>query len=417
MNQQIRCAALSAAFLTLAACGGAPEAASPTSSQTVNVAISPTSAALAPDTSQAFTAAATGATNTSVNWTVQEGSTGGTITSAGLYSAPSTTGTFHVVATSQADATKSAVATVVVADANAVWRPFSPTSPWNTPVPANPVLEANSAALIADLASSSPYGSHLDVNITGYSMPLYWADASTPTFPVLVDWGGPGWGTTANGGYNATATMPIPAGATPDPQSDHHLLVIDKQRGIEWGCWNMQSGSSGWHAGLCATTDLTGTGVRTPQALAQHWYDALGARASGFPLVAGLIRMEEVQAGHIDHALVIAYPHMGNTYTPPASTASAPNTPGGIPCGGRIQYDPSVNLDTLGLSPTGKMIMQALQTYGAYVGDMSGAISLYAENSPAAQAYWATGVLGTYELLGKIDLNKFRVIKFGTVYQ
>ena len=70
----------------------------------------------------------------------------------------------------------------------------------------------------------------------------------------------------------------------------------------------------------------------------------------------------------------------------------------------------------MGLSRSGRIILQALQEYGAYVGDYSGAISLYAENSAAAQAYWAGGVLDTYELNGKIDLASFRVLRIGTLY-
>ena len=60
--------------------------------------------------------------------------------------------------------------------------------------------------------------------------------------------------------------------------------------------------------------------------------------------------------------------------------------------------------------------MQALQEYGAYVGDFSGAMSLYGDGSADAQAYWDSGVLGTHELQDKIDLASFRVIKLGTLY-
>jgi hypothetical protein len=88
----------------------------------------------------------------------------------------------------------------------------------------------------------------------------------------------------------------------------------------------------------------------------------------------------------------------------------------GVPCGGRFQYDPSVDVTTLGLSRAGQIIVRALQEYGAYVGDYSGALSLYAENSDAAKAYWANGVLSSYDLSGRIDLNKFRIIKYGTMY-
>ena len=44
------------------------------------------------------------------------------------------------------------------------------------------------------------------------------------------------------------------------------------------------------------------------------------------------------------------------------------------------------------------------------------AISLYAENSAAAQAYWAGGVLDTYVFNGILDLAWFRVLELGTLY-
>lgn len=63
-----------------------------------------------------FTAAVTGTTNTAVTWSVLEGATGGTVTAAGLYTAPNGPGTYHVVAKSVADPTKSSTATVTVKD-------------------------------------------------------------------------------------------------------------------------------------------------------------------------------------------------------------------------------------------------------------------------------------------------------------
>jgi len=55
----------------------------------------------------------TGAVNTAVTWRVQEAG-GGSVTNAGLYTAPAVAGTFHVLATSQADPTKTGTATVTV---------------------------------------------------------------------------------------------------------------------------------------------------------------------------------------------------------------------------------------------------------------------------------------------------------------
>lgn len=80
----------------------------------VTVDISPKTASLAPGGTQYFTAVMAGTSNTGVSWSVQGGSASGTITSSGLYTAPATPGTYHVVATSQADPGASATATVDV---------------------------------------------------------------------------------------------------------------------------------------------------------------------------------------------------------------------------------------------------------------------------------------------------------------
>ena len=64
---------------------------------------------------QTFVASVTGTPNTRVNWSVEEGAAGGSITQDGVYTAPATPGTYHVIATSAVDPTKSARATVVVA--------------------------------------------------------------------------------------------------------------------------------------------------------------------------------------------------------------------------------------------------------------------------------------------------------------
>src|SRR5204862_1012720 len=96
-----------------------------TPSAPIAVAISPTSASLQAGGTQQFTATVTGTTNTAVTWSA----TGGTISSTGLYTAPTTAGTYSVTATSVADTAKSASAAVsVTAPPPPVTVSISPTS-------------------------------------------------------------------------------------------------------------------------------------------------------------------------------------------------------------------------------------------------------------------------------------------------
>ena len=92
----------------IAGCGGGS---AQSSAVAVAVTVSPNPATVFLGATQAFVATVT-ATNMAVTWTVQEGSAGGSITSAGVYTAPQVVGTYHVIATSQADTTKSATVTI-----------------------------------------------------------------------------------------------------------------------------------------------------------------------------------------------------------------------------------------------------------------------------------------------------------------
>jgi hypothetical protein len=81
----------------------------------VTIAVAPVTASLLPSQAKQFTASVTGTTNTAVNWTISPAI--GAISSAGLYTAPASvtsTQAISVRATSAADATKYAVATVLV---------------------------------------------------------------------------------------------------------------------------------------------------------------------------------------------------------------------------------------------------------------------------------------------------------------
>ena len=102
-----------AGIALLAGCGsGGGSKAGPA---TVSVAVLPVQAIVPTGANATFTATVTGSTNMGVSWSIQEGAAGGTITAAGVYTAPGNPGSYHVVATSAADPTKTgtAVANVV----------------------------------------------------------------------------------------------------------------------------------------------------------------------------------------------------------------------------------------------------------------------------------------------------------------
>ena len=102
-----------------------------TAAPNITVSIAPSSASTPAGGTLSFTASVTGlgsGQSSAVSWSVQEGATGGTINGAGTYTAPSTPGTFHVIATSVADNTEFASGTVTVTAQSAPPPPPPPSS-------------------------------------------------------------------------------------------------------------------------------------------------------------------------------------------------------------------------------------------------------------------------------------------------
>src|SRR5262249_24146308 len=117
-------------LLFLAGCGGSTASTvneqPPPADPVVSVTISPRNVSSLPaEATQNFTATVNGSSNQTVNWSVQEGAACGSVTSGGTYLAPNSPGLVcHVVATSQADSTKSDTATVTSSSISMYALPF-----------------------------------------------------------------------------------------------------------------------------------------------------------------------------------------------------------------------------------------------------------------------------------------------------
>jgi pimeloyl-ACP methyl ester carboxylesterase len=115
----------------------------------VVVGLSPAAVMMPSGGQQSFRATVIGTTDTAVTWSVAEGSSGGSVDAQGSYTAPVEPGVYHVLATSHADATKTAQATVMVS--------ILPPEPAFAPqpiVPPSPDTETNTGTVAAGTTGS-----------------------------------------------------------------------------------------------------------------------------------------------------------------------------------------------------------------------------------------------------------------------
>jgi hypothetical protein len=112
------CLGLAIAFALIGCQGMNHPSTPPTNTAAVSVTLNQSSASIAVGTTTQFTASVQNTTNTTVAWSVNAVAGGnssvGTISAAGLYTAPAQSGSYTVTATSVADPTRSAEASVAV---------------------------------------------------------------------------------------------------------------------------------------------------------------------------------------------------------------------------------------------------------------------------------------------------------------
>ena len=252
-----------------------------------------------------------------------------------------------------------------------------------------------------------------------WTVPTYFAAAGTPAATVQLGGAPPQWGLAPNarayppgssGGLPARLPsrlngVPIPAGAVPDPSLDAHMTIVDRAAGCEYDLYGAHRGADGWHAVWANSTRIDGSGV---------YPSGLGAKASGFASLAGLVWPQELRRGRIDHALFFAYPftRSGGPVSPATASDGRVADAGGLPEGARLQLDPSLDLDRLGLKPYQRTIAEAMQRYGIVLGDTGGAFGLYAVGRQGFSGDPYRGVLPDEDFpsLSPIPIDRFRVV-------
>jgi hypothetical protein len=99
-------------------------------------------------------------------------------------------------------------------------------------------------------------------------------------------------------------------------------------------------------------------------------------------MLGGLIRIRELRAGLVPHALALAIPQArtGLFAWPAQQTDGVSTAASAIPEGTRFRIDPRLDLSKVPMSPFTRTIARAAQRYGIYITDQSGDVSFMAED-------------------------------------
>ena len=185
---------------------------------------------------------------------------------------------------------------------------------------------------------------------------------------------------------------PIPADAPVEHGSDHHVIVVDESTCRLYETFDSTRQPDGsWTAGSGATWDLRSNALRPA-----GW---TSADAAGLPILAGLVRYEEVAAGRIDHAIRVTAPVTQRSYVWPARhQAGSTNAATAPPMGAwfRLRAD----FDTSRLDPQARVVAEALKVHGMVLADNGS--SWYMSGAPDER--WDNDDLRTLSLIKGTDL-------------
>jgi hypothetical protein len=260
------------------------------------------------------------------------------------------------------------------------WRPYSSSSPFNRPLPANPTLASDSASIIANLTANN---ANFEGNTGQFAFTsdagrdgVYYSRSSDPTVTIhCTYYWGPGTCSGANKINIDGQQIHVPAGAMPqDNGSDMHMTVIDQTNQLEYDFEHAT-----WSPDHTTLNVWSGAEISAGPNLGS----GLGGRATAAntATLAGLITEPELASGTINHALAINLPCTTGAVFPAQPANGLPctheqgqtNPATAAPLGTLFQLNMTdAQIANSGAPTWQKTIMTAMAHYGMYVNDTDG---------------------------------------------
>ncbi len=172
---------------------------------------------------------------------------------------------------------------------------------------------------------------------------------------------------TAYGDESDPGPFPVPAGAPVEggnhSDGDRHVLVVDRADCKLYELYRaffVAKPRPHWNADQGTAWDLESTALRP-----EGW---TSADAAGLPIFPGLVRYDEVAAGHLEHAIRLTVDSTRDAWVHPAShCAGDTSSPSAPPMGLRLRLKAGYGLG--GFSGVARVIATAMKRYGLIVAD------------------------------------------------
>jgi hypothetical protein len=161
-----------------------------------------------------------------------------------------------------------------------------------------------------------------------------------------------------HGKYRIPLNAGVEGGA--NAEGDRHVIAYDKKRCKLYELFNASPTKKKWKADGGAIWDLRSPGLRK-----DGW---TSADAAGLPIFPGLVRYDEVAAGHLDHAIRLTFASTRNAWIHPASHCAGDTSSPDVPAmGTRMRL--SAGYDLSSLTGGARVIAEAMKAYGMIVAD------------------------------------------------
>lgn len=275
---------------------------------------------------------------------------------------------------------------------------FPADNPWNTRIddattyPVHPQAAAYAKTMSLTTHLHPDWG---DWSMDHYGIPWQTVPAGQATAPMTFQYADQ----SDPGPYPFPATAKIEGGA--GSGGDMHVLVVATGACSLYETWSSTFVGPGWSCGSGARFDLSSNALRP-----DGW---TSADAAGLPVLPGLVKVSEVQAGAVNHAVRFTMASTQQAYIHPATHAAGKADATLPPMGLRLRLKATFDMTPF-TGPT-KVILVALQRYGIILADNGSNWYLSGDSDDA----WSPLMDALVSDFGKVHGSDFEAVDSGPI--